>query len=721
MSRNTATYNFTGNFDVKKAAPLDNRILVSSKEDLTKAETWQSDGQEYTYVGMIVACEDAIGKLYQLKAKDYTKSENWILISDDFVQVDWNESDSTSKAYIQNKPTIPTDEVQIITDGSENIDSGVKIVIETDTEAYTNLLTKDQIIDRINTTVATETSRAKAAEAANAANIANEITRAKAAEANAITSVKSNILGDASANYNTLGKLEDQIQEVDSKISALNTSAISRTATSATDTKVAVSGTTTEAAIESLATSIKTVKDNAAKYTITKITTNLASNIKEAYQLVETGTSTNVGVQIPIYKDSSLKSVELVDSNGTTSGQFLKFVYILTDGSENIQYLDVSKFLIESEFKNGLQVNTSGEVSVLIDPDSKFLSVSGKGLKVSDVQNTPTITELVTTTDTIPVVGGPLASLLNNAGINEISAGQDLQKLLLSLFTKELWGSAKFTEGTLSASISQPSFTVNNSSNSSQIVEFGSTVTVSSVTAPATSYSSSNRSITGLTYGYSTDKSTINTSTSYNVSINSVAKSGTASLTRTGLGTTETGTSLASNTFIATEGNTIIKVAVTGQIVSGNFAAIPALWICSNLKNMDDTHKTSAYAITTKTTSAPTNSKSITVTGVYPFYASTGSTISSTLTKQTLTTNKTFEITMPAETASIKHAFSTNKTVSSVYRWDSVTQSYVSYDINTYFTKSTETRTLGSTSVTYNRYTRNDGTNGSTKFKITIA
>ena len=189
------------------------------------------------------------------------------------------------------------------------------------------------------------------------------------------------------------GKVVTTISETDGKISAtaidLVSTTVARTATEATDTKVAVDGTNVEKAIESLATSIKTVKDNAAKYSVKKITDNLANNIREAYQLVETveGVSTDIDVQIPIYKDSSLKSVALSDTNESgTSGQFLVLTYILDTGEESIQYLDVSKFLVESEFKDGLQVNSKGEVSILIDPDSEFISISDKGIKVSGIK-----------------------------------------------------------------------------------------------------------------------------------------------------------------------------------------------------------------------------------------------------------------------------------------------------------------------------------------------
>jgi hypothetical protein len=92
--------------------------------------------------------------------------------------------------------------------------------------------------------------------------------------------------------------------------------------------------------------------------------------------------NTPVGDTIKIYKDSSLKEVKLND-------QSLDFTYILADGSESTVSVDVSSFLAESEFKNGLEVNALDHtVSVKVDAASEnFLSVSESGVKLAGVQD----------------------------------------------------------------------------------------------------------------------------------------------------------------------------------------------------------------------------------------------------------------------------------------------------------------------------------------------
>ena len=136
---------------------------------------------------------------------------------------------------------------------------------------------------------------------------------------------------------------------------------------------------------------------------IRKETTGLDTNVKEQYKLVYGSSTTAIGDVIKVYKDSSLKSVAL-------NGQNLDFTYILADGTESTVSVDVSTFLAESEFKDGLQVN-NGEVSVKVgdgieygsetsgnksikvkvdntsDDAENFLSVGANGVKISGVQD----------------------------------------------------------------------------------------------------------------------------------------------------------------------------------------------------------------------------------------------------------------------------------------------------------------------------------------------
>lgn len=136
---------------------------------------------------------------------------------------------------------------------------------------------------------------------------------------------------------------------------------------------------------------INQMKTDEKTYTIEKIETGLASNVREAYKLVDEDGAQS-GATINIYKDSSLSSVELTDHDDSGhTGQYIKFTYNTDSGTTDVVYLDVSTFLVEAEFKNGLQVNSSGEVSIKLDingddtGEGKFLTVGTDGLKLDGV------------------------------------------------------------------------------------------------------------------------------------------------------------------------------------------------------------------------------------------------------------------------------------------------------------------------------------------------
>ena len=163
-----------------------------------------------------------------------------------------------------------------------------------------------------------------------------------------------------------------------------------------------------------------------------------STNIKEAYKLVsyqgeETQQTvyTQVGDVVKIYKDSSLvetylgaatdtinasngavtKYVYELISDPTTQitaaayealsaedkalyqeidSQSLNLVYQLADGTYQLTKVDISKFLSEAEFGDGLQVSNANVVSLKIDTTSSdaenFLSVGANGLKISGIQ-----------------------------------------------------------------------------------------------------------------------------------------------------------------------------------------------------------------------------------------------------------------------------------------------------------------------------------------------
>lgn len=361
---------------------------------------------------------------------------------------------------------------------------------------------------------------------------------------------------------------------------------------------------------------------------------------------------------------------------------------------------------------------------IVIDGDgTKYLSDNGTyKLIVADT------TETVKTTDAIPVAGGPLADLLNKAGINSISPDTSMQDLFVSLFTKELWPTnLVFKEGTVSAAIAAPSFTLSNTG----LVEVGATVTIGKTTLSVATMSTTARTYSGFTYGYSSandnTKDSSNTTITVNAS-NAALNSVNYTMKRTTNGSVENAAAntnpaqvtLDSKTFKAIEGTNTVKVDITGPTANATFASMPVYYACSNLGKTSEEHKSVAKDTVTKSSSTPSNSKTLNVTGVYPYYTNKDNI--TTFAKLALTTNKTLDVTFVAETASNKHAFKipAKFNVTKITLLNTLSGKYEDYSVSR-FSVTTETIDVQGTNVQYKVYTRNDGTNGSSSFKITFA
>lgn len=337
-------------------------------------------------------------------------------------------------------------------------------------------------------------------------------------------------------------------------------------------------------------------------------------------------------------------------------------------------------------------------------------------------------TETIKTTDAIPVAGGPLADLLNKAGINSISPDTSMQDLFVSLFTKELWPTnLVFKEGTVSAAIAAPSFTLSNTG----LVEVGATVTIGKTTLSAATMSTTARTYSGFTYGYSSSNDNTKDSSNTTITVNAsnvALNSVNYTMKRTTNGSVENATAntnhaqvtLDSKTFKAIEGTNTVKVDITGPTANATFASMPVYYACSNLGKTNEEHKTEPKDTTTKTSTIPSNSKTLNVTGVYPYYTNKDNITA--FAKLPLTTNKTLDVTFVAETASNKHIFKlpSKFNVTKITLLNTLSGQCENYDVSR-FSVTTETIDVQGTGTQYKVYTRNDGTNGSSSFKITFA
>lgn len=416
-------------------------------------------------------------------------------------------------------------------------------------------------------------------------------------------------------------------------------------------------------------------------------------------------------------------------ANFTTDGSTVTFNYEYDVKQESGLFdgdAQGSKTIPSATTSNAGVMSATDKVKVdkiVTDGDgNKYLTDNGNYQEL--IEDT---TETIKTTDAIPVAGGPLADLLNKAGINSISPDTSMQDLFVSLFTKELWPTnLVFKEGTVSAAIAAPSFTLSNTG----LVEVGATVTIGKTTLSAATMSTTARTYSGFTYGYSStnDNTKDSSNTTITVNASNVAlNSVNYTMKRTTNGSVENATAntnpaqvtLDSKTFKAIEGTNTVKVDITGPTANATFASMPVYYACSNLGKTSEEHKSVAKDTITKTSSTPSNSKTLNVTGVYPYYTNKDNI--TTFAKLGLTTNKTLDVTFVAETASNKHAFKipAKFNVTKITLLNTLSGKYEDYSVSR-FSVTTETINVQGTDVQYKVYTRNDGTNGSSSFKITF-
>ena len=417
---------------------------------------------------------------------------------------------------------------------------------------------------------------------ANAAAI-EAITGEDGSMQTAIKAASDAIVGTATSDYNTLGKVE---------------------------------------------TAIKNVADAAKSYSMQALTAEEIAalgeaNVKEAYKLVDED-GTQAGSTVKIYKDSALQSVSFAD-------QKLSFVYNLADGTSKTVDVDVSAFLSENEFGDGLGV-TDHVVSVALaehteGTNDNYLVMEEGKLAVREIEADDTKLKK-------PIVVAGLSGQFgagNYSNGNTIPAGTDIQTILQNLLCKELYPTATSTNGTISNSIAQPTVTLSHSGT----IEVGTEVSLNSASVAESTVSTTPNKVTGMTNGYSAadddsadstatsvskEWSTSRTGNAYSMSA-TVTKFNGGNTTATTPATVATRSMTATTLGYAAEGTNKIKVSVTGDTFTGSVAEIPVMYLVSNLGNTDASKKTTKVnAQSNITPAAPTNSKEVSVTGKYKYF-----------------------------------------------------------------------------------------------------
>lgn len=253
-------------------------------------------------------------------------------------------------------------------------------------------------VTRLDSKIDNEASRAKTAESGLTNNLNTEIARAKKAEqqesksrSDADDAIKSLLSAETSRATTAENDLSDRItSEKNRATSAENT------ITSNLNSEISERAKAIKAESDRAKAAEQAIQANLGSITISKVTSTDAT-IAASYQLQVNGEAK--GVTIDIAKDQSIKDINVLDMNATLNDNgtikagnpvgstALCISYILANGTYKLAKLDYSRFLEETEFSNGLEVNNH-KVYVKVDQLSEsFLSVSSAGVKLTGVQN----------------------------------------------------------------------------------------------------------------------------------------------------------------------------------------------------------------------------------------------------------------------------------------------------------------------------------------------
>ena len=329
-------------------------------------------------------------------------------------------------------------------------------------------------------------------------------------------------------------------------------------------------------------------------------------------------------------------------------------------------------------------INTFNEIVAFLEGIENSEDLAGILVKLKQEIKDFQITEDIT------VVGGPLASLLNQSGITKINSGTSLQSLLTMLLCKELYpynsindswylgdsGQKKIAYQTpsLSNSISAPSISGFTTGSVEVGTEFTFTVSCSASYTSATSAQVSN-----LTWGYYLDDKSTNTSITESWDIDIDVDSYTLKTTvNNGFGgisiENKTGTHnykpSYSQKVTVHEGYNKITWNVTGASYKGEIEEIPSVLIVSNLGNTNSDIKTNKIEAKSVTCSQPTNSTYKEVTGVRYSFAGTRDSMELNSTNirklNSKGTSTQFDITIPENTSHVYVAVPSGKTLTNV-------------------------------------------------------
>jgi hypothetical protein len=434
-------------------------------------------------------------------------------------------------------------------------------------------------------------------------------------------------------------------------------------------------------------------------------------------------------------KDGMLSNVTIVTSSPenpikydkpepyTDGTKFIEFTWNSdVDGDPETEEVDIKKvYLKVDEIGKVYQ----GSETITIDDTTNTISVSevdDSQIKVSNFK----------------VGGTPLGEYLKSKGVSEIKTdGQNLEEVLKALFSDETYPASSITYPTALNTVTVGKPTISITNQTSNIAMAGTKGTLSA----GSNGSSTNATITysGFDYGYSDDNDSDadGTSTPSNVTVTGVAVEGEnyslSFVTNNGFGGETIDAATGTNGAAVTTskeleyalGTNKVTVTVTSPSYSATVSKQPAKYIVSSLGATSESEVVDVTPTKTEITAASNkNTNSITVTGVYPCYSNNGTALTAEVNTQLpLANSKVFVYDYVAETVTQHAMFAcpSNRTCT-VRIYNTLSSQFEDY---AGFSKTgTESKAIGSLTVTYDIYTNNATSTDkydATKYEFTLS
>ena len=399
---------------------------------------------------------------------------------------------------------------------------------------------------------------------------------------------------------------------------------------------------------------------------------------------------------------------------------------------------------IENLTDSTLEEVYQGMVVSVIEDNSLYILLSesdSDGREWKKVGSDINIEELKTSTKKLsaPITVAGLSSSLGNISNGKTyTTDNTVEDILRDLLCKEIYPSVSLS--TTNPELSFGGLKNASASNHSSIMKVGSVLNLNAVSLGAASITSGYRRGSGFTYGYSEDNDSTKDGNSNppSVSATNVSLVGSYSLTEkyspSSIGTVRTVNSssdyddvkFSAGTVKIGLGNNTITISATSPSGTYTHPEYPEYFVISNLGKTDVNEKLPKASETTKTLSFKSDSKTISVTGVYPVYVNinSGSFVEEPLEMALTASSVIVFNNVPSENVSKIHFKFDYPATHSIVSFESksLDGEFYNYDA-TYEEESNEiiTKNICGVNVNYKRLQTTGGFQGEGTYKITLS